>query len=33
MEQLFVDENVVIENNEITEICMNDKIMAKNISV
>jgi hypothetical protein len=28
-----VDENVIIENNETIEICMNDVIMEVNVSV
>jgi hypothetical protein len=33
MEQFSVDENVVFQNNETIEICMNDEIMEKNVSV
>jgi hypothetical protein len=33
MEQSFVDENVVMGNNETIEISMNDDIMEKNVSV
>jgi uncharacterized protein YjdB len=33
MEQSFVDENVVMGNNETIEISMNDDIMEENVSV
>jgi len=33
MEQSFANENVIIENNEIIEICMNDESMEENVSV
>jgi hypothetical protein len=33
MEQSSVDENVVIENNETIEICMDDEIIEENVSV
>ncbi len=33
MEQSFIDENVVIENNEKIEIYMNDEIMEENVNV
>jgi hypothetical protein len=33
MEQSFIDENVVIENNETIEIYMNDEIMEENVNV
>jgi hypothetical protein len=33
MEHSFVDENVVIRNDEIIEICMNDEIMEENVTV
>ncbi len=33
MEQCFVNENFVIENNETIEICVNDEIMEENVNV
>jgi hypothetical protein len=33
MEQSFAYENVVIENNETIEICMDDEIMEENRNV
>ncbi len=33
MEESSIDENVIIENNETIEICMNDVVMEVNVSV
>jgi hypothetical protein len=33
MEQSFIDENVVIGNNETIEIYINDEIMEENVNV
>jgi hypothetical protein len=33
MEQSFANENVVIGNNKIIEICMSDEIMEENVNV
>ncbi len=33
MEESSTNENVVIQNNETIETCMNDEIMKENVSV